>query len=386
MVDEFLNQDEIDALLSGGSSGDSAGGGGAAGSGTLKPEDISVLAEVVGIIAGAASNVIGMLAGRDVATKMLDQLEIPQSDTASHIASDKVFAYSMLLSGLDSPAQLLTTERGALTLADLMMGGDAQELPPEANDLYLSASQEGLSQVMGSALTSLSGLMAGLKLAAENSASSLEDASSWIPFASDAGDMPIWIGRIELTVEGVEPFILNIAIPLTNAVDLVARVRDAMSPEPEAAPQAKPAPAPQKQASAPSPSQPASAPAPTDAASISMSLPQRPQGPPVDARPVEFAQLGGADYAGVPANIDLIVDIPVRITVELGRTRKTIGEVLALGPGSVVELNKMAGEPVDVLVNGKLIARGEVVVIDESFGIRVTEVVSRAERIRSMGV
>ncbi|MDR3331740.1 MAG: flagellar motor switch protein FliN, partial [Synergistaceae bacterium] len=118
----------------------------------------------------------------------------------------------------------------------------------------------------------------------------------------------------------------------------------------------------------------------------SVSLPPRPQGPPVDVKPVEFATLGGSDFAGSQGNIDLIVDIPVRVTVELGRTRKTIGEVLALGPGSVVELNKMAGEPVDVLVNGKLIARGEVVVIDESFGIRVTEVVSRAERIRSMGV
>ncbi len=383
MVDEFLNQDEIDALLSGGSSNSGGGGSGAAGSGTLKSEDLSVLAEVVGIIAGAASNVIGMLAGRDVATNLLEQLEIPQSETAAQIGSGKVFAYSMLLGGLDAPAQLLTTERGALTLADLMMGGDAQELPSEANDLYLSASQEGLSQVMGSALTSLSGLMSGLKLSAENSASSLEDASSWIPFASDAGDMPIWVGRIELTVEGVEPFILSIALPLSNTLDLVARVREAMAPEPEASapqPKAPPAAAPQRPAAAPASSPQA------EPASISMSLPPRPQGPPVDARPVEFAQLGGTDYAGVPANIDLIVDIPVRITVELGRTRKTIGEVLALGPGSVVELNKMAGEPVDVLVNGKLIARGEVVVIDESFGIRVTEVVSRAERIRSMGV
>ena len=107
---------------------------------------------------------------------------------------------------------------------------------------------------------------------------------------------------------------------------------------------------------------------------------------PVDARPAEFLPLHSAEGAAVPGNIDLIVDIPVRITVELGRARKTIGEVLGMGPGSVVELNRMAGEPVDVLVNGKLIARGEVVVIDESFGIRVTEIVSRAERIRSMGI
>lgn len=378
MVDEFLNQDEIEALLSGGSAINSGGGGG-----TLKPEDLSVLAEVVGIIAGASSSVIGMLAGRDVTTNLLSQLEIPQSEVAAEVGSDKVFSYSMFLGGLDAPARLLTTERGALTLADLMMGGDAHELPSEANDLYLSASQEGLSQVMGSALTSLSGLMGKAKLSADDSSSSLEDASSWIPFASDGGDMPIWVGRIELTVDGVEPFILHITLPLANAMDLIARVREAMAPEPAAAPPPKapaaPAPMPQRPASAPASSHPSAASAP-------MSLPPRPQGPPVDARPVEFAQLGGTDYAGVPGNIDLIVDIPVRITVELGRTRKTIGEVLALGPGSVVELNKMAGEPVDVLVNGKLIARGEVVVIDESFGIRVTEVVSKAERIRSMGV
>ncbi len=90
--------------------------------------------------------------------------------------------------------------------------------------------------------------------------------------------------------------------------------------------------------------------------------------------------------AGVPGNLELILDIPVRVTVELGRTRKTIGEVLNMTPGSVVELEKMAGEPVDVLVNGKLMARGEVVGIDESFGIRITEIVSRAERIRAMGI
>jgi flagellar motor switch protein FliN/FliY len=106
----------------------------------------------------------------------------------------------------------------------------------------------------------------------------------------------------------------------------------------------------------------------------------------VDVRPAEFAPLGGQEVAVSSNAIDLIADIPVRITVELGRARKTIADILNMSPGSVVELNRMAGEPVDVLVNGKLIARGEVVVIDESFGVRITEIVSRAERIRSMGV
>jgi flagellar motor switch protein FliN/FliY len=312
-----------------------------------------------------------------VTTNIGEQAEFPQNTVGGKIAGSKVFSYSMTLEGLDSaPARLITTESGALALADLMMGGDAKELPTEANDLYLSAAQEGLSQLIGSVLTNLSGIMGGARLSADSASSSLDETEGWIPFQDAAEDSPVWVGRVDLTVDGVEPFSLSIVMPAANAADLAARVREAMAPpEPEAAPpQASQTVTPSR------PQPPAARPA------QQASLPPRPQSPPVDVRPVEFAQLGGSEFAGSPGNIDLIVDIPVRITVELGRTRKTIGEVLALGPGSVVELNKMAGEPVDVLVNGKLIARGEVVVIDESFGIRVTEVVSKAERIRSMGV
>jgi flagellar motor switch protein FliN len=84
------------------------------------------------------------------------------------------------------------------------------------------------------------------------------------------------------------------------------------------------------------------------------------------------------------ADIDLLLDVPLQITVELGQARRTIRELLELGQGSILHLTRHAGEPVDVLVNGQHIARGEVVVIDENFGIRVTEVVSPAERLRTM--
>ena len=377
MTDEFLNQDEIDALLSGGSPS----------KGSLSRDDMTALTEVAGIVAAAASSVIGMLAGRGVSTNIALEEEMPQSSVGEKLGGNKVFAYFMELGGLDSaPLQLLTSERGALTLADLMMGGDAQDLPEEANDLYLSASQEGLSQLVGSALTNLSGLMGGARLASESSKSALEDIEGWLPFESSAGDAPAWLSVIELSIDGVEPFALSVAMLADNAKLLAAKVQAAMAPdEPEpAAPQAPAAP-PQHHAAPPAaPQAPAAAHAAAPPAQVS--LPPRPQGPPVDVKPVEFAQLGGAEFTGSLTNIDLIVDIPVRVTVELGRTRKTIGEVLSMGPGLVVELNKMAGEPVDVLVNGKLIARGEVVVIEESFGVRVTEIVSKAERIRSMGV
>ena len=97
---------------------------------------------------------------------------------------------------------------------------------------------------------------------------------------------------------------------------------------------------------------------------------------------VELQQLGGgtavADAAG---DLSLVLDVPVELAVEIGRTQMTIREMLAIAPGSIVELDRVAGEPVDLLVNGKRIARGEVVAIDEEFGLRVTEVISPERRL-----
>jgi flagellar motor switch protein FliN len=79
--------------------------------------------------------------------------------------------------------------------------------------------------------------------------------------------------------------------------------------------------------------------------------------------------------------LDILLDVPLSVTVELGRTRSTIQELLALAPGSVVELDKLAGEPLDIVVNDRLVARGEAVVVNDKFGIRITDIVSRSERI-----
>ncbi|MDR3332141.1 MAG: flagellar motor switch protein FliN, partial [Synergistaceae bacterium] len=297
MVDEFLNQDEINALLSG---EEESGEGG-----TLSADDLSILNEVAGIIGSAASNVIGMLAGRDVSATVIEQSEMPQSNIAGSIEGEKVFSYSMLIEGLNStPAQLVSGERGALALADLMMGGDAKELPAEANDLYLSAAQEGLSQLIGSAMTSLSGLMGGARLSAASTAANLSDTPGWVPFSDETPETSVWVGKINLIVDGVDPFILSVVMPSKNAAELAGKVRESMAPpEPEPAAAASPAPA---QASAPRPQQQRQqAVAPAPQAPSSVSLPPRPQGPPVDVKPVEFATLGGSDFAGSQGNIDL---------------------------------------------------------------------------------
>ena len=100
----------------------------------------------------------------------------------------------------------------------------------------------------------------------------------------------------------------------------------------------------------------------------------------VDYVPFEATVTAGDAPGAAQAELDRLRDVPVDLAVEIGRTSMTIGETLALGPGSIVTLNRLAGEPVDLLVNGKPIARGEVVVIDEEFGLRITEVVSSSRR------
>src|SRR6185369_10428381 len=109
-----------------------------------------------------------------------------------------------------------------------------------------------------------------------------------------------------------------------------------------------------------------------------------PMGGPSMSAPA-FAPLPGTGQGGDHSQIDLLLDISLQVTVELGRARMKIQEILGLRNGSVIELDRLAGEPADILVNGTLIAKGEVVVVDEKFGVRVIEVVSRAKRIASLG-
>jgi len=104
----------------------------------------------------------------------------------------------------------------------------------------------------------------------------------------------------------------------------------------------------------------------------------------VPVQPAMFAPLSTAPVQVNDANIGLILDVPLQVTVELGRTKKTIKDILELTNGSIVELDKLAGEPVDIMVNGKFLAKGEVVVIDENFGVRITDIVSPAERAQQL--
>ena len=159
------------------------------------------------------------------------------------------------------------------------------------------------------------------------------------------------------------------------------------SPEPAPAPQPAPAPAPQP---APMPQQPMPQQAMPQQPVMGMPMMGQPMmgmpmgdmsqmyaQQPVNVQPAQFQAFSG-DFNPITQqeNIGLIMDVPLDVTVELGRTSKSIHDILEFAPGTIIELNKIAGEPIDVLVNGKYVAKGEVVVLEESFGVRITEIIN----------
>ncbi|MDR3265512.1 MAG: flagellar motor switch protein FliN [Synergistaceae bacterium] len=376
-MDELLSQDEINALLTGGAFTPSSPS-------DFSMEDSQVLDEVASVFSSSESSVFGMLAGKDVNAAVGETLTVPQTEFRGRFPENP-FVFRATFGGFDDmPLAFIVDLRGALTLADLMMGGEGKDLPGEPSELYLNAAQEGLSQVLGSTFTSLSsGLLGGRRLMPENTASALQE-DDWLPFPDIGGEGKIWASVAKVEIEGLEPFSVWISLPADSARNLAGAIHDVMNartpaPAPSAAPAAAPAAgAPRGSgAFAPPPPGPVMSQPPNRGA-------QQPM-PVVDVHPAEFTPLTSRGPVGASnSRIDLIADIPVRVTVELGKTRKNVSDILSMTTGSVIELDKMAGEPVDVLVNGKLIARGEVVVIDENFGVRITEVLNTGSKAYSM--
>ncbi|MCR5346273.1 MAG: flagellar motor switch protein FliN [Fretibacterium sp.] len=343
MDDGLLSQDEINALLSGG--GDLGGDEDS----ELSSRDNELLNKVADIFSNAENSVIGMLSGKGIEITLDDAEVLTQEQFREKVPDVPPFLFSATFGGFDdAPLTIAVEQRGALTLADLMMGGGGTDLP-EPSDLYWNAAQEGLSQVVGSAFTSLSGLLSGRRLMPENTGSAVGE-DGWRLFATQPDDAKVWVSGANIQIEGLQPFRMWTALPLDSAASLAGLIRDVEDGA-------------SKQSAAAPPSMGSGA-----------SFGGQQPGPVVDVRPAAFQPLGGGGGGGPASPIDMIADIPVRVTVELGKTRKSVSEILALTNGAVIELDKMAGEPVDILVNGKLIAKGEVVVIDENFGVRITDI------------
>jgi flagellar motor switch protein FliN/FliY len=365
MMSDLLSQDEINALLS--ENTDSSENETHNSSGvSFTPQDEKALNDISSVFVSSLRSVFGMLTGKEVSVTVIDSSCSNQAEFISSI-DDEPFVLRAKCNGLgDKPIALIMPQRGGQILSDMMMGGEGKDLSGTLSELDISAAQEGISQVMGSAFTSLNSLIAGERLMPEDVFARAEN-KPWVLFPQNE-NMEICSAKLKISISEVSDFNGWIVLSL----DMVHAFGEALA---EAL---KPAPAPQSQQPAAA-SQQISQPTQTNHSqpTYTGSMPglQQPS-PIVDVRPAEFSPLLAKTVSANASKMDLVSDIPVRVTVELGRTRKNISEILNMSAGSIIELDKMAGESVDVLVNGKLLAKGEVVVIDENFGVRVTEIIS----------
>ena len=416
-MDGMLSQDEINALLSGvdtSSSNDTPAapepestpqesasssstpaatsvGANEIDDSLLTPEERDAIGEIANISMGSSATTLYSLVNRKV---NITTPVVSLANWNTMIAEYErpcVFIQIKYTQGLEGSNILIMKERDVQIITDLMMGGDGTNVGGELGELHLSAISEAMNQMMGSSATSLSTMLGKLIDISPPEASLvdltelkkpgeiadyLEGTFCKIAFSMQIEDL------VDSTILQLYPIDFAKSLYATFMNQQLGGMAQESEPAPAPAPEPQPYVAPQVEAQPQMQMgmQP----------QMQMGMPQMqmgmqpqmqmmpqmaPQQMP-NVQPAQFQNFAG-NYAapGTPENIGLIMDVPLEVTVELGRTTKSISEILDFAPGTIIELDKIAGEPIDVLVNGKFVAKGEVVVIEESFGIRVTEII-----------
>lgn len=394
-MDGMLSQEEINALLNGISDDDTAGSENIediaettttadAASEQLSDVEKDAVGEISNISMGTAATTLYSLVNRKV-TISTPVVSVATWDNIIE-SYDKpcVFIQISYTVGLDGKNILILKEKDVKIITDLMMGGDGTNTDAPLDEIHLSAIGEAMNQMMGSSATSLSSML-NKKIDISTPHASLVDLNGSI----DTDDIANFLNgdfikiKFKMEIEELVDSEIMQLYPIAFAKDLYNSFAASMQADEEvAATPAPAAPQPAPQAAPQPMQQPVMQQQPMMQQPVMQQQPMMQQ--PYMAQPMQNVNVQAAQFqtfsnnmgfAEGKENIDLIMDVPLDVTVELGRTHKSIQDILEFTPGTIIELNKIAGEPIDVLVNGKLVAKGEVVVIEESFGVRVTEII-----------
>lgn len=389
-----LSQEEIDALLNGGGGAQDDSSSPEPVGEELTTEEKDTVGEIANISMGSAATALFSL----VNTKVDISTPVVSTSTWTAIIDeyDKpcVLVKITYTKGLSGSNELVLKESDAKIITDLMMGGDGTNTDGELTEIHLSAISEAMNQMMGSSATSLSSMLNKMVDISPPTSNliELDDVKEGSEFGEFINGTFVKI-EFNLQIGDLVDSKMMQLYPISLVREMISAIKgnmeaDSDSNSPEAATQ-EVGQVPQSEmqmGSLETAQQPAAAPqaAPQMAPQMApqqmapQMMPQMmPQGQPVDVQTAQFSAFTGASpVIALQENIDLIKDVPLEVTVELGRTHKSIQEILDFAPGTIIELNKIAGEPIDVLVNGKYVAKGEVVVIEESFGIRITEILT----------
>ena len=409
MSDDMLSQEEIEALLRGETlddkinqlENDSKNDDEPRVEDYLDPMEQDALGEVGNISFGSSATALSALLGQkvDITTPVVSMInrnkleeEFPQPYVAIQVE------YTTGLSGVNL---LVIKQSDAAIIADLMLGGDGLNPNPDLGEIHLSAVQEAMNQMMGSAATSMSTIFNKKVDISPPSIDLLNISQNEGKESIPDDDLLVKVSFRLKIGELIDSTIMQL-LPLGFAKKIVKSLlgEPEETPQPPAQPvslsQSVVEPSIQQTVQQQPMQQPVQQPiqqpvyqqqaATTYAEPPIYAMPQyQAPPPPVNVQQAQFASFETANISQSEArNLNMLLDIPLQVTVELGRTKHSVKEILQLASGSIIELDKLAGEPVDILVNSRLIAKGEVVVIDENFGVRITDIISKAERLNNL--
>ena len=414
---DYLSQEEIDALLKQTEMASASSPSVVSVDDVLTPLEQDALGEIGNITFGSAATALSTLLGKKVDITTPKVSIISRNQFEEEFPKPHVAVHVTYVDGFEGINSLVIKTRDAQVIADLMLGGEGNPQDEELNEIHISAVQEAMNQMMGSSATSMSTIFnrfvnispPGIDILNMSSGDGInnlpvDETLIKISFRLIIGNL------IDSTIMQLLPieFAKDMVNTLINGTDEPTSAEESASsveapvtqPVQEQMPQGQPS----MQQMPPQQGYPqdqgygynqgmmgGAAPQQMPYTQPQMPYQQAPQqygGIPnrnVNVQPVQFANLQNAPYSQVDENnLNLLMDIPLKVTVELGRTQKQIKDILEVSQGSIIELDKLAGEPVDILVNHKLVAKGEVVVIDENFGVRVTDIVSQWDRIQKL--
>ncbi len=390
-MDGMLSQDEINALLNAATVVEDDAPTTADQASTnaiLTDVERDAVGEVANICMGTSATTLYSLVNRKVNITIPSVSVTDWQSLTLEYEKPCVFIQIKYTAGLDGSNMLVLKEQDVKVITDLMMGGDGTNTDDELGELHLSAISEAMNQMMGSSATSLSSMLGKVIDISPPTASLIPDVQDTNPDDID-GFLHGQFVRIEFRMQ-IDDDLVDSTLMQLYPIDFAKELVEAFmnNSQQQAEPEPAPAPVPmanpvpqqmempqmgqpqmmQPQMMQPQMMQPQMMP--------QMGQPQMTQPQNVNIQTAQFQNFAQTGFAPMDVqNIELIRDVPLEVTVELGRTKKSIAEILEFVPGTIIELDKIAGEPIDVLVNGKFVAKGEVVVIEENFGIRVTEII-----------
>ncbi|MFW5873463.1 MAG: flagellar motor switch phosphatase FliY [Bacillota bacterium] len=397
---DFLSQEEIDALMNTHEENDKNAQ-------ILTDKEIDVLGEVGNIAMGSAATALYTILDQKVEITAPKVSVESFSDIGGQYHKPCVLVDVEYVAGIVGVNLLVIQKEDAAIIADLMMGGDGSEPDKELNEMHISAVGEAMNQMMGSASTAMSSLIDDVVNISPPNAEYLEMDQALDNEKFFGPDETLVATSFDLKVGKLIDSQFQQLSTVKFTKDLVKKLTaedDGLTSKDESVPQTEleektllteedsPAPATasvsnesssknasynKETAEGQKKDQPASQ---MDRVAQSGQVSQD----SVDVQKATFPDFDEPTSQPLPQNIELVKDVPLKATVRLGKAQMKIKDILDLGEGSIIELDKLAGETVDLLVNGKLIAKGEVVVIDENFGFRVKDIVSPKERLSSI--